>query len=308
VKAYTHLESAYQTRLQPLVVELLQKSGCCKYGLTIEKFSSVLFAIAEKYLPAGSSEVEVRRLFSSLRVDELALARACADGDERAWEDFFTRYREKLHSAALSITKDDSRARELAGSIYADLYGNVGREGNRVSKLNYYDGRGSLEGWLRIVLAQHHVNNFRQVRHNVSLEEETHEGTQFAAPKAPEGREVDSRLNLSVDEALAALGAEDRAILAFYFIDDLTLARIAAILKVHESTISRRLEKLVKSLRKNILSRLVQAGMSRRQAEEALEVDVRDLTVDIRRRLAQDSAGTAFSKEKVIQAGEGKDY
>jgi hypothetical protein len=35
--------------------------------------------------------------------------------------------------------------------------------------------------------------------------------------------------------------------------------------------------------------------MARRQAEEALEVDVRDLRVDIRRSLAQDSAAAAFS-------------
>jgi hypothetical protein len=38
--------------------------------------------------------------------------------------------------------------------------------------------------------------------------------------------------------------------------------------------------------------------MARRQAEEALDVDVRDLQVDIRRSLAQDSPAAAFSKKK----------
>jgi len=38
--------------------------------------------------------------------------------------------------------------------------------------------------------------------------------------------------------------------------------------------------------------------MSRRQAQEALEVDVRDLRVNIRDRLAQDSTHPAFSKKK----------
>jgi hypothetical protein len=41
--------------------------------------------------------------------------------------------------------------------------------------------------------------------------------------------------------------------------------------------------------------------MSPRQAEEALEVDVRDLSVNIRHVL-QDSAGEAFSKEKALGA------
>ena len=56
-------------------------------------------------------------------------------------------------------------------------------------------------------------------------------------------------------------------------------------LGVHESTISRKLDKLARSLRKQIVDTLGCWGMSRRQAEEALEVDVRDLQVDIRRSL-----------------------
>jgi hypothetical protein len=39
--------------------------------------------------------------------------------------------------------------------------------------------------------------------------------------------------------------------------------------------------------------------MSRRQAEEALEVDVRDLQLDIRRSLAQETAAPAFSEKRV---------
>jgi RNA polymerase sigma-70 factor (ECF subfamily) len=79
-------------------------------------------------------------------------------------------------------------------------------------------------------------------------------------------------------------------------------------LGVHESTISRKVDKLAKSLRKQILVSLTRAGMSRRQAEEALEVDVRDLQVNIRRSLAQDSQGSAFSEKRVeagVREGEG---
>jgi len=45
--------------------------------------------------------------------------------------------------------------------------------------------------------------------------------------------------------------------------------------------------------------------MSRRQAEEALEVDVRDLNLKLKDRLAQDSTQEAFHKKKVeVRAGE----
>ncbi len=71
-------------------------------------------------------------------------------------------------------------------------------------------------------------------------------------------------------------------------------------LGVHESTISRKVDKLAKTLRKKILAGMMQQGMSRRQAEEALEVDVRDLQVNIRRSLAQESGVEAFSEKKDI--------
>jgi len=213
------------------------------------------------------------------------------------------RYREKLHDAALRITKEDSKARELAGSIYADLYGTSSRDGVRVSKLSYYSGRGSLEGWLRTVMAQRHVNEYRSNRHTISLEEETEAGKQFASTSTPHSAISEPRLTDAVDEALGTLSAEDRCILAYYFLDDLTLARIAAILRVHESTISRRLEKLVRQLRKDIVLRLTRKGLSRRQAEEALETDVRDLAIDIRKQLTQDSSTAPFSGKKIVRAG-----
>jgi RNA polymerase sigma-70 factor (ECF subfamily) len=96
---------------------------------------------------------------------------------------------------------------------------------------------------------------------------------------------------------LATLPSPDRLVLATYYLDGRTLAEVARMLGVHESTISRKVDKLAKALRKKILAGMMQRGLSRRQAEEALEVDVRDLQVNIRRSLAQDSAEGAFSEK-----------
>jgi RNA polymerase sigma-70 factor, ECF subfamily len=241
-------------------------------------------------------------------MDELALARACAAGHNQAWELFLTRYREKLYLSALRIAREDSAARELADTLYADLYGTNQRDGRRVSKLSSYSGRGSLEGWLRTVLAQEYVNRYRRTKRLVSLEEESEDGAQFAAPDPEPVVVADNRLAQATDEALAFLSGEDRMVLSAYYLDGRTLAEIARILGVHESTISRKLDKLAKSLRKQIVASLSRRGMSRRQAEEALEVDVRDLQLDIRRSLAQDSPSPTFSKKRVearVPEGEG---
>jgi RNA polymerase sigma-70 factor (ECF subfamily) len=288
------------------MAEIYEKSGGEKFGLTRPQWETILGEIARKYLPADAAQKEVRELYASLRVEELALARACAAGHEQAWEIFLTRYREKLYDIAGYITKESSAGRELADSIYAELYGTTTRDGQRTSKLASYMGRGSLEGWLRTVLAQEHVNRYRRQRRLVSLDEEAEEGMQFATAEPEAAIAVDPRVEAATDEALAGLPAEDRFVLASYFLDERTLAEIARTLGVHESTISRKLDKLAKSLRKQILASLGRRGMSRRQAQEALEVDVRDLRVNIRGRLAQETGGAAFSKKKAeAPAGDG---
>jgi len=254
-------------------------------------------------VPSGGAS-EVQALCSSLRVEELALARACAAGHEKAWEVFLTRYRAKLYDIAAHIARETSAARELADSLYADLYGTALRDGQRVSKLNFYTGRGSLEGWLRTVMAQEFVNRYRRQRKTVSLDEEAEEGTQFAAANPEPVAAADARLEAATDEAIAELSPEDRFILAAYYLDSRTLAEIGRMLAVHESTISRKLDKLAKSLRKRILTGLEQRGMSRRQAQEALEVDVRDLHISLREKL-QEPAQPPFSKKKAeAPAGE----
>src|ERR1700728_551169 len=293
-----------QSVVNELLPDLCAKSGCEKIGLARESFASILCEVGSRQATGTSSESEIRTFLLSLRVDELALARACAAGSNPAWEIFLTRYREKLYLSALRIVREDSAARELADALYADLYGTNTREGQRVSKLASYTRRGSLEGWLRTVLAQEYVNRYRRTKRLVSLDEESEEGVQFRAPDPEPVAPVDQRLAQATDEALALLLGEDRMVLSAYYLDGRTLAEIARMLGVHESTISRKVDKLAKTLRKQIIATLVRRGMSRRQAEEALEVDVRDLQVNIRRSLtqespAQESSAPAFSEKRV---------
>ena len=282
--------------LESMITELYQKSG--NSGLSHEQFAVILDQVAAKYLPPDASARETAELYASLRVEELALARACAAGQERAWEIFMARYREKLYDIAAHIAKESSAARELADSLYADLYGTTTRDGQRISKLASYTGRGSLEGWLRTVMAQEFVNRYRRQRRLVSLDEESEDGAQFAATDSAPAAVVDPRIEEATDEVLSKASAEDRFILASYYLDGRTLAEIARTLAVHESTISRKLDKLAKSLRKQILTALERKGMSRRQAEEALEVDVRDLRLNIRNLVAQETGPPAFSDKK----------
>src|SRR5712675_2408291 len=244
---------------------LYEKSGGERYGLTLQAFGVVLEQVACKYVPQATPRQKLE-FWRDLKLEELALARACAAGHEAAWTEFLGRYREKLYDIARGITKEDSSARDLADSLYADLYGTSERQGQRLSRLSSYMGRGSLEGWLRTVLAQEFVNRYRKQKRLVSLEEQAEDGVQFSAPETPAQMPTDNRLGAALDEALGQLASEDRLVLAAYYLDNRTLTEIGRVVGVHESTISRRLEKVLKGLKKQIMAGLVSRGMNRGQA------------------------------------------
>ena len=291
---------------------MYRRSRAEEFGLDSKQFVGILKEIGAKYLPQGSGENEWKELLASLRLEDLALARACAAGVDRAWEVFLLRFREKLYDIAGYITKESASARELADSLYAELYGTEtrgsdagGNPGQRVSKLASYTGRGSLDGWLRTVMAQEHINRYRRERRLVSLDEKEEAGVVFAAPETTPALVVDARVEAATDEALRGLESEDRFLLASYYLDGRTLAEIARVLKVHESTISRKLDRLANSMRKQIIATLTKGGMSRRQAEEAMEIDVRDLQVNLRT-LTQKAEAESFSEKKIQpQTGDG---
>jgi RNA polymerase sigma-70 factor (ECF subfamily) len=281
-------------------------SGAEDFGIDCTQFTAILRDIQEKYLPQASADAAAT-FCGGLRFEELALARACAAGNERAWADFISRYQPKLHSMALHITRDSVHASELADSLFADLYGMSTRDGVRHSKLIFYTGRGSLEGWLRTVMAQEFVNRYRKQKRVVSLEEQEDEGAQFTAPEPAPAMPAEPRLAAATDQALAELSSEDRYVLAAYYLDGRTLAEIARTLGLHESSVSRRLDRVSTGLRKRILACLRDRGMSHAQATEALETDVRDIQLDLRARLAQDSGAKTFPGGKVSAPGAGTD-
>ena len=115
----------------------------------------------------------------------------------------------------------------------------------------------------------------------------------------PEPVVADPRIEAAVKAELVTLDASQRFLLAAYYLDHRTLAEIAKLQGVHESTISRKLERITTATRKSIRRRMMQSGMSTRQADEAIaDVDVRDLRVAVRETLRQDSPASAFYEEK----------
>jgi RNA polymerase sigma-70 factor, ECF subfamily len=295
---FAHMASApepvpiNEAAVEAFAAQHFAESGAARFGIDVARLAAMLTEVVRQ----RGAENQPADVLRTLHLEELVLARACMAGHNGAWEVFLMRYRALLFDAAHAIAHDETTARVLADSLYAELYGLTVRGEVRASKLRYYLGRGSLGGWLRTVVAQEYVNQYRRTRRETSLDAELEHGRQIAADP-PATPPADTRVDAATTAELAALEPEERFLLAAYFLDRRTLAEIAKVLHVHESTISRKLERATDGLRKRIRKRLIAEGMTARQADEAIEeVDVRDLRVRVKESLQQDRSDMAFYK------------
>jgi len=276
------------------IAKRYSESGAERYSITPEGFQQIVSAVVTRYGP-DTNEAEQLELVAMLRIGELVLARACSAGNEHAWDVFLVRFRAFLFDTAYRIARDEATGRELADGLYAELYGIPNHEGHRVSKLDYYTGRGSLEGWLRTVLARQHIDRCRSHAKDVSLDEQVQAGIGFAAEPETALPPTDDRVTEAVSQTLAEVSNEERFLLVSYFLDQRTLANIGRQMGVHESTVSRKLEKLTKVLRKRIRKRLQASGINSRRCDELLlELDVRDLNIKVAENLRQEGPIETF--------------
>jgi len=278
----------------------LSEAGAC--GLERDPFQMLLAQEAACFAPPDAllTRAALSEYFRSLRLADLTLARACAQGNERAWERFVALYRQPLIRAAQAITGSESLGAELADQLYAELYGLTERGGERRCPLASYRGRGSLLGWLRTTLAQRHVDHHRRTRREESLDDTERSLDIAAAEPLPIALPSELQaLRSAVSSALETLDSEDRFLLAAYFLDGRKLHQIGAVLNVHEATVSRKLKRATELVRKLILKHLQNTGLSRRAAEEALGVDPRDLDVNLKT-LLQTLTSPSFPEEAAL--------
>src|ERR1051326_7675562 len=148
-----------------LVRQLFADSLADHWHLSLLSFQAALARGASKRFREKSvSAQQISAYLAGLHIKDLALACACADGSESAWNHFISEYRGHLRAAAGAVLhqpSSDPAAIELADSLFADLYGLTGGKGGGRSLFRYFHGRSSLKTWLRAVLAQRHIDAIR---------------------------------------------------------------------------------------------------------------------------------------------------
>jgi len=295
------VEIGPETRLLPEVLgeELWRVAGASRVEVSKAEFAEALEAIAARDnfgLDPGkqANERQQEIFWRALHLEELAIARGCALGRESAWRRFLAEYREQLTRTAVEMTGSAALGEELASALYSELFGLTEREGRRWSPLLRYSGRGSLMGWLRAILAQRRVNQYRKIGRETGL------GEIEPAARVSEHLELKQLEDMrgAIKMTLSAASAEERFLLSAYYLDQHTLHEISRVLRVHEATVSRKLKRATEHLRKELLRTLRTRGLSRRAAEEALGTDPRDVDINLRNLLQKSEDDPNSNKER----------
>lgn len=252
-------------------ISLLMSRAADRRGLTADDIRPRVENALGKYVFAETADADrnsIKQFVDEIRADDLCLIIACEKGDEKAWEHLVTNFDSTVKSAARKISANNEDAEDLASSIWAELYGlRQDAEGNKKSKLAYYSGRGSLAGWLRAVVSQLAIDEYRKQSRYVQVEENrdfenlaeessNHTGNDRVVHHADNPEEMltsdqTSRdVSLALKHSIESLEAEDRLVMKLYYFDDLKLKDIGAMFGYHEATASRKLVRIQSEIRK----------------------------------------------------------
>lgn len=242
---------------------LYAQSKAARWCLSRASFAASLERSAQKRLAgAGLPPDKLEEYLGALHLEDLALATACIENCEAAWEHFFGAYRGYLRSAAAAILRRSSsspEALELADSLFAELYGLEDGHRRERSLFRYFHGRSSLKTWLRAVLAQRHIDAIRAGRRFESFEDDDSKSSPHKRPPAVSVQPADPHRERyialfvrALQAALATLDARDEQRLRLYYANEKTLAEIGKQLGEHESSVSRNLDRIRLALRRTV--------------------------------------------------------
>jgi len=289
--------------------QALERAGApADWNITADQFQIVLERSASRRFSNDPPEKRVVGSYlENLHVVDLALACACSAGNAAAWDYFVAQFRPELYRAARAIA-GESAGRDLADSLYAELYGlRESATGQRNSLFDYYHGRSKLTTWLRAVLSQRHVDEIRRGRRTEPLGDESGSDSGEPLPATnqiaqnafePERQKYLAILQTILTAVLAGLEPRDRLRLAYYYVEELTLAEIGKLTGEHEATVSRKLDRTRKEIRSRIDAALRERKLSDAQLRLCYEYAQQewpfDLTVRLRTvRPAEMDSGTA---------------
>lgn len=272
------------------IISAAYAEGCARFGdlgLNPRIYCNRIYSIVQKHLGASSLPNMELDFVRTLHGCDLYLATACArcspgmmNGDvemadpeqaSSAWRVLEKTYKGFICDLVRFFYSTSFAAQDLADSILADLF-LPDRSG--YSRIASYDGRSSLSTWLRVVVCNRAINARRcsATVKNTDIQAEIPDGPALESIELTVmARRYGDVLGDSLRSACSGLTPRERLILLWRYEDGLQLGQIARLLGIHQSNVTRQLERMQGKLRDEVVSILSRKhGLSRSAIQECI--------------------------------------
>jgi RNA polymerase sigma factor (sigma-70 family) len=280
-----------KAELQPIISDAYMQGQerFGNLGLALPAYTARICAILRKNLGLSPPVDRAVSFVKALHGRDLYLATACIqcgpgaspDNNSKAtvpesaslaWKTLETTYKGLICDLVRFFYRTSFAAQDLADNIVADLFF-PDRSGH--SRIASYDGRSSLGTWLRVVICNRAINAQRCTASAKSTE------LKPELPDAPALAIIEStvrarRYAAAVEDSLSlacrTLTPKERLMLLWRYQDGLQLGQIARLLGIHQSNVTRQLERVQGKLRDHVTTVLLtRHALSRLAVEECLE-------------------------------------
>lgn len=170
------------------------------------------------------------------------IVEGCVRGDRRSQHAFFKLYYGKMMSVCLRYIGDKDTAQEVVQEGFIKIF----------DKLEIFDFKGSLDGWIRRIIANTAIDYIRKNKRSPFLSDQ---GTDFKQEAVDEmaDRESLQAIQLKAEQAMEAiskLSPAYRTVFNLFVMEDYTHREIAEILGINEGTSKSNLAKAKMNLQR----------------------------------------------------------
>jgi RNA polymerase sigma-70 factor, ECF subfamily len=187
------------------------------------------------HLAAMRPLAELAAVADTVHAGDLLLAAGCLRRVDAALRLFEVRFVPDLRQALRTVDPSPTFGDEVLQQVRHKLF--VG-DAPRIAS---YSGTGPLGGWLRVVALREAVSKTRQHRRETPVDDALAELAKTG--RSPEQelafRQHEVALTTALRAAMAARSSRERALLRYYYCDNVGVEELGRIYRVHASTVSR---------------------------------------------------------------------
>lgn len=232
---------------------------------------------------------DMRRALHDMKVEDLYLAAACAQGDAEAIALLRARCSPKVRAALLARLVPAARIDDIEQALYQRLFC---PEPGSAPLIEQYSGRGALQGWLCIVAIRLASRLLLQERREVVLSEDAlldligiDPGSELTYLK----HKYRGEFRAAFQAVLLSLSSTERNVLRYHVLGGLTTAQIGVLTGVSSRTVKRWMaeirDKLLHKTRDILTHKL---GVTAAEVESIIRLIQSDLNVSLERLLRDD--------------------